>query len=268
MAKILLVGCGKMGQSLAYGWLDQGRNSADIWVVEPARNSANNLVSLGIKFFLTPDHLPPNYSPNVVLFAVKPQVMDNVVPMYSKFANNTVFMSIAAGKTTSYFENLLGIETAIVRVMPNTPASVGRGISCAFANTKVNSTQRNICNELLEAVSETHWLESESQINVVTAISGSGPAYVFLLAESLAKSGKKHGLPKNLSERLGRVTVSGSGELLHQSGEDIVTLRKNVTSPGGTTEAALKILQENDALEILMDNAIEKALQRSEELAH
>ena len=144
MAKILLVGCGKMGQALACGWLDKGRDSGDICVVEPIQHSGNNLISLGVKLFLTPDHLPPNYTPNVILFAVKPQVMDDVVPLYAKFSKNSVFMSIAAGRTIGYFETILGSEAAIVRVMPNTPASVGRGISCAFANNKVTNTQRNI----------------------------------------------------------------------------------------------------------------------------
>ena len=169
-----------------------------------------------------PDQLPRNFLPAVVIFAVKPQVMDNVVPFYASFSGTTVFMSIAAGRTLSYFENILGKEASIVRVMPNTPAAVQKGISCAISNSKVSNTQREICDGLMKAVGELYWLENESEIDAVTAVSGSGPAYVFLLAECLAKVGQNLGLPKTLAERLARVTISGSGELLNQSGEDLV----------------------------------------------
>ena len=268
MLKILLVGCGRMGEALANGWLNQGRDPAGIWVVEPNQKSAHKLISKGVRFYLAPDQLPPDDTPNVIIFAVKPQVMDEVVPFYARFASTTMFASIAAGRTIEYLETILGIDAAIVRVMPNTPAAVSRGISCAFANNNVSRTQREICNELIEAVGEFHWLESESQIDAVTAVSGSGPAYVFLLSECLAKAGIKLGLSKNLAERLGRVTISGSGELLHQSTEDVVTLRQNVTSSGGTTEAALSLLMSDDRLETLLYDAIQKAFKRSKELAH
>ena len=156
---------------------------------------------------------------------------------------------------------------AIVRVMPNTPAAVRRGISGAIGNANVSSAQRDVCSLLIEAVSELHWLENESQIDAVTAISGSGPAYVFLLAECLAEAGRKLGLSDKLAERLGRVTVSGSGELLYRSDADVVTLRQNVTSEGGTTEAALNTLMAKDGLQVLMDQAVKRAADRSKELA-
>lgn len=267
MAEVLLVGCGKMGEALATAWLDQGKDPADISVVEPIKKSANNLVLKGVRYYSEPDQLPGKISPAVIIFAVKPQVMDYVVPFYAKFAKTTVFMSIAAGRTLSYFENLLGNDASVVRVMPNTPAAVQRGISCAISNSNVSETQREFCDDLIRAVGELYWLESETQIDAVTAVSGSGPAYVFLLAECLAKVGQKLGLPKHLAERLGRVTISGSGELLDQSREDLVTLRNNVTSPGGTTEAALKILMNDDCFEILINEAVSRAAERSKELA-
>ena len=267
MAKVLLVGCGKMGEALATGWLDQGIDPDNITVVEPVKKSVSKLVLKGVSYYTLPDQLPPNMIPTVVIFAVKPQVMDSVVPLYARFSKTAVFMSIAAGRTLSYFEKLLNPEVSIVRVMPNTPAAVQKGISCAISNSKVSNIQREICDGLMKAVGELYWLESESEIDAVTAVSGSGPAYVFLLAECLAKAGQNLGLPKTLAERLARVTISGSGELLHQSGEDLVTLRKNVTSPGGTTEAALKILMNDNDLENLIDEAVRMAAERSKELA-
>ena len=267
MVKVLLVGCGKMGEALATGWLDRGIDSADITVVEPVKKSARNLVLKGVRYFTAPDQLPGDILPAVVIFAIKPQVMDHIVPFYARFSKSTVFMSIAAGRTLSYFEKLLGNEASIVRVMPNTPASVQKGISCAICNTNVSASQKAICNDLMRAVGELYWLDIESQIDAVTAVSGSGPAYVFLLAECLAKVGQNLGLPKPLAERLGRVTIYGSGELLHQSQEDLVTLRKNVTSPGGTTEAALNTLMNENAFENLIDEAVSRAAERSKELA-
>lgn len=267
MAEILLVGCGRMGEALASGWLNQGRDPDTIIVVEPHPKFASHLISKGVKFCTTAHALPLNEVPSVVMFAVKPQTMDEVVPAYGRFVDNAVFVSIAAGKTIDYFERILGVGAAIVRVMPNTPAAVRRGISGAIGNANVSSAQRDVCSLLIEAVSELHWLENESQIDAVTAISGSGPAYVFLLAECLAEAGRKLGLSDKLAERLGRVTVSGSGELLYRSDADVVTLRQNVTSEGGTTEAALNTLMAKDGLQVLMDQAVKRAADRSKELA-
>lgn len=267
MSMILLVGCGRMGEALASGWLTQGRDPDTIMIVEPNQDFASHLITKGVKFFSTADELTPNDIPTVVIFAVKPQAMDEVVPAYRRFVSSAVFISIAAGKTIGYFESILGVNAAIVRVMPNTPAAVQRGIAGAIGNTNVTSAQCNACTALIEAVSELHWLENENQIDFVTAISGSGPAYVFLLAECLAETGRKLGLPDKLAERLGRVTVSGSGELLHRSEEDLVTLRQNVTSKGGTTEAALNLLMAEDGLQTLMNNAVKRAAERSKELA-
>ena len=188
MLKILLVGCGKMGGALANGWLDQGQKPSNILVIEPDQNNSGALISKGVRFHMTVDDLPPDDEPNAVVFAVKPQVMDDIIPPYAKFADCAVFVSIAAGKTIDYFEKILGHDAAIVRVMPNTPVAVRRGISGAFANANVSINQKKACNELMEAVGELHWLENEGQLDVVTAVSGSGPAYVFLLAECLAEA--------------------------------------------------------------------------------
>ncbi len=268
MVNILLVGCGKMGTALINGWAKQGRNTSDIIVIEPDNRAVDRLTSKGITCCLSFEDLPSDYNPDVVLFAVKPQILDKVVPIYSVFLENVVFISIAAGKTISYLERLLGNTAAIARVMPNTPAAIGRGASGAFANDNVTPTQRTICSDLIQAVGKLYWLEREDQIDVVTAISGSGPAYVFLLSECLTQAGKKFGLPEELAEQLAQATVSGSGELLDQSREPPAILRQSVTSPGGTTEAALDFLMRENRLNGLMEEAIKRAIKRSKELSN
>ncbi|HEY4635559.1 MAG TPA: pyrroline-5-carboxylate reductase, partial [Rhodospirillales bacterium] len=189
-------------------------------------------------------------------------------PAYVRFTGpNTVFLSIAAGKTIGYFQSWFGTKAAIVRAMPNTPAAVGRGITVAIANKRAGKAQRKRCDRLLAAVGEVAWIGDEALMDAVTAVSGSGPAYVFLLAECLAEAGRAAGLPVALSRRLARVTVAGSGELLHRSDDAPETLRKNVTSPGGTTAAALELLMAADGLQPLLTRAIAAAARRSKELA-
>jgi pyrroline-5-carboxylate reductase len=203
-----------------------------------------------------------------VLLAVKPQQMAAVLPSYARFARpGTFFLSIAAGKTIGYLERHLGAGAAIVRAMPNTPAAVGRGISVACANPAVTAAQRAAATALLSAAGEVAWVEDEALIDPVTALSGGGPAYVFLLIECLAKAGAAAGLPEDLAMRLARVTVSGSGELARLSDEPAAVLRQNVTSPGGTTLEALKVLMAPDGLEPLLVKAIAAATRRSRELA-
>jgi pyrroline-5-carboxylate reductase len=193
--------------------------------------------------------------------------MDAAVPAYRRLANDgTLFVSIAAGKTIGFFEKHLG-PVAVIRAMPNTPAQVGRGISVACANGKVKADQRALAERLLSSVGEVGWVDDEELIDAVTAVSGSGPAYVFLLAECLAAAGEAVGLPKDLAMRLARATVSGAGELLHQSKESAEKLRQNVTSPGGTTLAALNVLMADDGLRPLMIKAVQAAARRSRELA-
>jgi len=262
--RILLVGCGKMGSALLAGWLDQGIAPAGIVVVEPGGVPT----SAAITVIATPDAIPAGFAPDVVVLAVKPQVMAEAAAPYARFAASAVFLSIAAGKTLAFFAEHLGSGAAIVRAMPNTPAAVRRGITVCVANKLVDTASRAACQTLLEAVGEVAWVEDEAQIDAVTAVSGSGPAYVFLLAETLAAAGIKAGLPADLATKLARATVAGSGELLRQSTETAAQLRINVTSPGGTTAAALAVLMDEKAgFAPLLDTAIEAAARRSKELA-
>ena len=215
-----------------------------------------------------PEALGTDYVPDVVVFAVKPQALDDVAPAYRRFADaGAVSLSIAAGKTIAAYACHLGPDAAIVRAMPNTPAAVRRGISVACASMRVTAAQRAACQKLLEAVGEVAWVEDEALMDPVTAVSGSGPAYVFLLIEALAQAGAAAGLPVALAERLARATVTGSGELARLSDEPAAILRRNVTSPGGTTEAALQVLMAPDGLADLMERAVVAATQRSRALA-
>lgn len=253
-----------MGSALMAGWIDRGTAPGDIFVVDPAAPALPQGVASGAGI----EDLPPDFRPAVVVLAVKPQVMDNVVPPYVGLVRaETVFLSIAAGRNVNSFERLLGQGAAIVRAMPNTPASVGRGVTVLFANGQVSDLQRETCQTLLSAVGEVAWIEDEGLMDAVTGVSGSGPAYVFYLVEAMAEAGVTAGLPPELAMTLARQTVAGSGELLAQSAETASTLRKNVTSPGGTTAAALDVLMAEDGLARLMTTAILRATARSRELA-
>jgi len=267
--RLLLAGCGKMGGAMLAGWLEKGYKADDITVIEPNPDTAQALaVQYGVATLASPDDLDFNAQPQVVVLAVKPQVMDDVAPSYARFAGpGVVYLSIAAGKTIAYFENILGSGAAIVRAMPNIPASVGRGITVGCANDPVSSEQVSLCDDLLGAVGEVAWVDVEDQLDIVTALSGGGPAYVFLLAECLAQAGIAAGLPEDLAGRLARVTVAGSGELLHRASDDPATLRHHVTSPGGTTAEALKVLMADDGWQPLLDKAIAAATAKSRQLA-
>ncbi len=267
-AKLLLVGCGKMGGAMLTGWLER-RIVQEAVVVEPSsaavapfRNRPGVWLTSGI------DGVAAHFQPDVVVFAVKPQNMDEVLPAYVRFVRpQTVFLSIAAGKTVAAFTRHLGARAAVIRAMPNTPAAVGRGITVLYANRNVMPDQTALCQQLLEAVGEVSWIGDEALMDAVTAVSGSGPAYVFLLIEALAEAGIKAGLPDKLARQLARVTVAGAGELARQSSQPADVLRKNVTSPGGTTAAALEILMAPEGLAKLMDAAVAAAARRSRELA-
>lgn len=267
---LLLVGCGKMGGALLAGWLDQGIAATDVTIVEPHAQAANDFVKrLGVNAVASADELPEDFAPEVVVVAVKPQIMDAVLPPYTKLvAANPVFLSIAAGKTIHSFETILGSNAAIVRAMPNTPASVGRGITVGCANGNVSAAQIALCKKLLGAVGQVEWVDDENLLDAVTALSGSGPAYIFLLAEAMSHAGHMAGLDAALAERLARATVAGAGELLHQSPLSAAILRENVTSPGGTTAAALGVLMGTPGLKDLMTDAIAAAARRSRELAN
>ena len=212
--------------------------------------------------------LPSEVSADAVVFAVKPQVVDDVLPSYRHLARaGTLFLSIVAGKTLGGLARHLG-SASIIRTMPNTPAAIGRGITVACANPFVTLAQRQLCDRLLAAIGESSWVEDEGLIDVVTAVSGSGPAYVFLLIETLARAGEAEGLSSDLALRLARSTVAGSGELARISADSPAQLRENVTSPGGTTRAALDVLMAADGLEALIRRAVAAAAARSRELAN
>ena len=251
-----------MGNALMAGWIDRGTDPETIFVVDPAAPKVPDGVGTSM------DDIPEGFSPAIVVLAVKPQVMDEVVAPYRDFvAPDTVFLSIAAGRNVSSFEALLGSDAGIVRAMPNTPAAVGHGITVLFANPHVSDTQRESCQTLMAAVGQVAWINDESLMDAVTGVSGSGPAYVFHLVEAMAQAGVAAGLPPELSMQLARATVAGSGELLAQAGESAATLRENVTSPGGTTAAALAVLMSDDGLTRLMTEAIGRATDCSRELA-
>jgi len=262
MTKILLVGCGKMGSAMLAGWLERGIGAADVVVVDPSSPDLG-----AVRVVASDAAVPANFVPDVVIFAVKPQVMAEVVPPYARF-ERSVFLSIAAGKTIAFFRGRLGAKAVIVRAMPNTPAAVRRGITVCCAEGTVPAGARSLCQSLLEAVGEVGWVEDEGLMDVVTAVSGSGPAYIFLLAEAMETAGLAQGLPPALAERLARATVAGAGELLRLSSESAEQLRRNVTSPGGTTAAALSVLMaENRGIPSLMTEAVAAATHRGRELA-
>ncbi|CAA7614782.1 Pyrroline-5-carboxylate reductase, NAD(P)-binding [Magnetospirillum sp. LM-5] len=264
MTKILLVGCGKMGSAMLAGWLEQGIRPADVVVVEP--NPAQ--VPAGVALVGGADAIPAAFSPDIVILAVKPQVMADVVPAYARFAGQATFLSIAAGKPISFFQTHLGQGAAIVRAMPNTPAAVRRGITVCCAGPGVTDQARSSCQSLLQAVGQVAWIEDEVLMDAVTAVSGSGPAYVFLLAEVMAEAGARAGLPTELAAQLARATIAGAGELLRQSNDSAAQLRINVTSPGGTTAAALSVLMDGaKGMGPLMVDAVAAATRRGKELA-
>jgi pyrroline-5-carboxylate reductase len=263
---LLLVGCGKMGTALLRGWLASGAVRHCL-VVEPAGAPAELAAEPNISWHKTPESVPGSPAPDAVVFAVKPQVADQVLPGYRRWVRpETLFVSIVAGKTLAGMARHLG-GAALVRTMPNTPAAIGRGITVACASPSVTPSQRQLCKRLLTAAGESAWVEDEGLLDAVTAVSGSGPAYVFLLIEALARAGEKQGLPADLALRLARATVTGSGELALRSNESPAQLRENVTSPGGTTRAALDVLMAKDGLPALLERAVAAAAARSRELA-
>ena len=267
-ARLLLVGCGKMGGALARGWIAAGARADNIVAVEPAPDAAAAFPDgLCPAFVDSQDNAPAGFSPDVIVFAVKPQVMEAVVPAYARYVDSgAVFLSIAAGTPIGFFEAHLSSASPIVRSMPNTPAAVGRGVTAAICNANVPPEGRVLCEALLGAVGEVVWVTDEAEIDAVTAVSGSGPAYVFHLVETMTAAGIAEGLSPDAASTLARATVSGAGELLHRSPEDAATLRRNVTSPGGTTAAALEVLMAQDGLGALMKKAIAAAARRSREL--
>jgi len=262
---LVLVGAGKMGGALLEGWLRLGLDPRKLAVVEPQpQPHIAALANRGVK-------LNPNAETlrgaNVVVIAVKPQTaLEALAALGPNLSSSALVISIMAGRTLRFLSSALPHAAAMVRAMPNTPAAIGRGITVAVP-WKASAAQRDVAHRLLGATGTVEWVDDEALMDAVTAVSGSGPAYVFLLAEALAQAGAAAGLPPGLAEKLARETVAGSGELLHQSREDAAALRENVTSPGGTTTAALAVLMRPNGLMRLMTEAIAAATVRSRELA-
>lgn len=264
--RVLLVGAGKMGGAMLEGWLALGLDPARAAVLDPAPppEVAALIERSGVAFN------PLNGGPPVVmLLAVKPQAAPEVLARVAPLAGpQTLIVSVMAGRTLGFLEAAFAPGMAVVRSIPNTPAAIGRGVTVAVPNEAVTPEQLSIADALLRATGGVEWVEDEALIDVATAVSGSGPAYVFLLAEALAAAGAKAGLPPDMADRLARATVSGAGELIARSGIDPAQLRRNVTSPNGTTAAALSVLMdEARGFGPLLVEAVQAAARRSRELA-
>jgi len=263
---IVIVGAGNMGGALARGLIAKGLGGKLI-VVDPALalGNARRYRAAGVTAVKSATDLAAT-KPRALIFAIKPQLMQTVVPDYAPAARSALIISIAAGTTSERLATWLGAGAAIVRAMPNLPAAIGKGISAAFATPQVAPAQRALAERVLRAVGEVIWLEREELIDSVTAVSGSGPAYVFLLVEALAKAGVAVGLPPETALKLARKTVEGAGAFLAERQEAAEDLRRAVTSPGGTTEAALRILMSERGLEPLLRAAVLAATARGREL--
>jgi pyrroline-5-carboxylate reductase len=261
---IALAGAGKMGGAMLTGWLAQGLDARRVVVIEPHPSAEiNALAAHGVR--LNP--LPKDAGEvDTLVVAVKPQSFREAGASLKPFVGkSTLVVSIMAGMTIASIEEVCG--GSVVRAMPNTPAAIGRGITVAVAAKNVSTAQRAVADALLRATGSVEWVDQESLMDAVTAVSGSGPAYVFLLAEELARAGVAAGLPVELATKLARETVAGSGELLYRSELTSTTLRQNVTSPGGTTAAALEVLMASNGMQPLLTRAVAAATQRSKDLA-
>ncbi len=261
---IVLAGAGKMGGAMLTGWLAQGLDPRQVAVIEPhPSGEISALVAKGIRLNPSPGAIG---AVATLVAALKPQMFREAGAMLKSFTGpSTLVVSIMAGITIAALEEVCG--GSVVRAMPNTPAAIGRGITVAVAANNVSAGQRAVADALLRATGSVEWVDDEGLMDAVTAVSGSGPAYIFLLAEELARAGVEAGLPQELATKLARETVAGSGELLHRSEASSATLRQNVTSPGGTTAAALEVLMGPDGMQSLLIRAVAAATKRSKELA-
>jgi pyrroline-5-carboxylate reductase len=259
---LVLLGCGKMGSAMLAGWLKDGLPPASVHVIDPYPSDWLRAQGVNINEALPAD-------PAIVLIAVKPQMMGEALPTLKALEPGaTLFVSVAAGTPISAFETALGEGSRIIRAMPNTPAAVGRGITALIANAHAGDGDMALAETLLAAVGQTVQLDSEAQMDAVTGVSGSGPAYVFHLIETLAAAGVAQGLPDALAMQLAKATVAGAGALAEAAEEDPGQLRKNVTSPNGTTQAALEVLMdETNGFPALLPRAVAAATNRSKELS-
>lgn len=262
MTTILFIGCGKMGSALLSGFIKSGIDESNIVVVEPHIQSGSDMGK--VTFVTNQNAIPSAFTPDIVLFCVKPQILHEILPLYTSY-KNSLFISIAAGKNLAFYEQYLG-QKAVIRIMPNLPAIVGMGVSVGIANPDVNKKQKEICAKLFTSVGKFFWLNDEKHMDAVTAISGSGPAYLFHFIEAMENAAKDLGLPDDIAGDLARQTVYGSAELARMSDKNATELRKAVTSPNGTTQAALDILMRNNALQELISKTADAAEKRSIEL--
>ncbi|MGC1503164.1 MAG: pyrroline-5-carboxylate reductase [Sulfitobacter sp.] len=260
---LMLLGCGKMGSAMLAGWLARGLPAASVWVVDP--HPSDWLRGTGVHLNATPPEKPA-----IVLVAVKPQMMADALPTLRRMGGgDTLFVSVAAGTTIRYFEEILGAGTPVVRAMPNTPAAISQGITAIVANQAAGAAALDEAEVLLSAIGDVVRLSEEAQIDAVTGVSGSGPAYVFHMIETMAAAGEAEGLSAELSLQLAKATVAGAGALALQSDESPSQLRVNVTSPNGTTQAALEVLMdEENGFPALLRRAVKAAADRSREMAN
>ena len=268
MIKLILVGCGNMGYAMLAGWVNSGKlTPADVVVVEPIEALRDRAGRLGVKAVASADEIPVGAGPQLVVFAVKPQAMGEVVPEYRYIAAaGATFLSVAAGTGTAFFEDVLGDATPVIRCMPNTPAAVGAGMMVTVANRHVKCETMDFVSDLLTASGEVASVDDEALMDAVTAVSGSGPAYVFHFIECLTAAGIQAGLPDEIAARLAGQTVLGAAMLASRSPQSPSTLREQVTSPNGTTAAALSVLMGGNRLKNLVNEAVEAARKRSTEL--
>jgi len=263
MTDILLVGCGNMGRAMMLGWLRMPEPPR-VFVVEPSDTLRSAAVEAGASVVATAAELPAALEPDVVVLAVKPQVISDVLPDYRRFAGSC-FVSVAAGTTMDVLSRGLG-EAAIVRCMPNTPASIGQGVFGVFGNDRVDPEMKTLVRRLLATSGQVFDLPDEVMVDRITAVSGSGPAYVFHFVEALAEAGVRIGLPAEMAADVARQTVYGAATLARESAESVGDLRRAVTSPNGTTAAALDVLMGDERLTRLMTEAVEAAFARAREL--
>jgi pyrroline-5-carboxylate reductase len=268
--KLCLIGCGKMGHAMLTGWLGLEDIQAEISIIDPAHDTAQALFStpsVGLRYYHSVAELPAGYYADIAILAVKPQIMDNVLPQVAAIGNSaTGWISIAAGISTTGLGQHLGVDARLMRAMPNTPAAIGRGVTALYCTETVSAAQKERAEALLRACGDVVHIDDELMMDAVTAVSGSGPAYVFLLAEVMAAAGRKLGLPADVADRLARQTVAGSGALLAAETAPASQLRVNVTSEGGTTAAALGVLMAEGGMSALFDTALEAAALRAQEL--
>ena len=262
--RILIVGFGNMGRALVRGWLAAGIDAGNIHIADSSSDALRQAEQWNLALFDS----DAGQAADILILAVKPQHLDAALAQFdAALSPDGVVLSIAAGRSIDSLQRVIGTRRAIVRSMPNTPAAIARGTTVACANAIVNDRQREVCDRLLSAVGAVFWIEDEALFDAVTAVSGSGPAYVFLLTECLTSAGVRQGLPDSLAAELARHTVAGAGAYALESEFPVAVLREQVTSPGGTTAAALQVFMRDAVLQQLVDAAIAAAAQRSAELS-